>query len=205
MSEALRRRRFSPGGLSPTSGVYRIFHLAHRAEHEAAMLAGERFPRCRACGDEVRFELVVATKGSAATRGQNPSVLIASHERGAAGRLRSWLRGHGYFVSIASDAATARERLQQSPCDALIANLDLEHSRSGLEIARFASQLVPKPVVFVYTCAPTTDTMREILRSRVDYCVLEPLNANEVTCALETLMARRTPTGMRPRLRSNAQ
>ena len=64
-------------------------------------------------------------------------------------------------------------------------------SGSGLEIARLAKELNPRPLVLVYTSDPTTDAMREILRTRVDYCALEPLNVREVSSALETLMARR--------------
>jgi CheY-like chemotaxis protein len=191
MTEGARTHRFSPGELSPRSGVYRIFHAAHRPVHEAAMLAGERFPRCRVCGDAVRFELAATTKGSAATEGQNPSVLIASHESSAMGRLRSLLSEMGYSVSLAADAAAVREQLEQTHCDAVITPLDLGQSRSGLEIARLAKQLNPKPLVFIYTSAPTTEAMREILRTRVDYCALEPLNVSEVSSALETLMARR--------------
>jgi len=177
--------------MSPRSGVYRIFHTTHRPVHEAALLAGERFPSCRICGNAVRFELLAATKGSAATEGQNPMVLIASHRSSAMGRLHSRLSEMGYAVSLADNAATARAQLQHVACDAIIMPLDLGQSRSGLEIARLAKQLNHKPLVFIYTSDPTTDAMREILRSRVDYCALEPLNVSEVSSALETLIARR--------------
>jgi len=191
MTESARNNRFSPGELSPRSGVYRIFHATHRSMHDAAMLAGERFPRCRICGNAVRFELLAPTRGSAATESQNPSVLIASHETRATYRLRSLLSEMGYSVSFAADAATAREQLQQMSCDAIITPLDLGRSGSGLEIARLAKELNPRPLVLVYTSDPTTDAMREILSTRVDYCALEPLNVREVSSALETLIARR--------------
>lgn len=40
------------------SGVYRVYHDSHRLMHEATLLAGDVFPLCRRCGDQVRFELV---------------------------------------------------------------------------------------------------------------------------------------------------
>lgn len=192
MPEREHAVRYAPGELSPRSGIYRIFHAGHRPDHEAAMLAGERFPKCRICGAAVRFQLVVATKGSAATKRGNPSVLIASDQRSAAGRLRSILRERGFSVAVAADADAAREQLERHACDAVITNLHLGPDRSGLEVARYAKQLSPTPLVFVYTSSPSTEAMREILRTRVDYCVLEPLNPTEVSSALETLMARRS-------------
>ncbi len=39
------------------SGIYRVSHEGHRAEHLATAIAGEQFPRCRRCGDSVRFRL----------------------------------------------------------------------------------------------------------------------------------------------------
>jgi CheY-like chemotaxis protein len=190
MTGRAHTHRFAPGEVSPRSGVYRIIHAAHRPSHEAAMMAGERFPRCRICANGVRFELVLATKGSAAASPQNPSVLIASHEPSTTRSLHSMLRDMGYSVSVAEDADGAREQLRQ--VDALITNLDFGRSRAGLEIARLAKQLNPQPIVFVYTSEPTTDAMREILRTRVDYCAFEPLNLNELSSALETMMARRS-------------
>ena len=190
MAERAHAKRFAPGELSPHSGVYRIFHGAHRPDHEAAIMGGVRFPRCRVCGDEVRFELVLATKGSAATASQNPSVLIAGDEPNR--HFRTFLMERGYSVFYAADAATAREQLQQAPCDAVITPLDFGQSRSGLELARLAKQLNPQPLIFIYASDPTTETMREILLTRVDYCALAPLNMNEVSSALDTLMARRS-------------
>ena len=49
---------FRPGKLVPHSGVYRVYHDAHRLMHEAALLRNEPFPFCRQCGTEVRFQLV---------------------------------------------------------------------------------------------------------------------------------------------------
>ncbi len=47
-----------PGEPVPETGVYRVMHQVHRAEHHATLFRGEQFPRCGRCGDEVRFRLV---------------------------------------------------------------------------------------------------------------------------------------------------
>ena len=38
------------------AGVYRVIHKGHRQTHLSILQLGEIFPRCRNCGDAVRFE-----------------------------------------------------------------------------------------------------------------------------------------------------
>ena len=46
-----------PGDTAAVSGLYRVHHHAHRAEHSVIVLAGETFPACRSCGRLVSFDL----------------------------------------------------------------------------------------------------------------------------------------------------
>jgi hypothetical protein len=39
------------------SGVYRVVHAGHRADHEVLAVNGDVLPGCRICGGEVRFYL----------------------------------------------------------------------------------------------------------------------------------------------------
>jgi hypothetical protein len=50
--------RFNTGAVIPDSGIYRVFHSAHRLPHEVTLLRGETFPKCQKCADAVTFELV---------------------------------------------------------------------------------------------------------------------------------------------------
>ena len=50
--------RFKPGELVPASGVYSVEHRPHRLMHTATLVAHGRFPRCKRCGDSVRFNLL---------------------------------------------------------------------------------------------------------------------------------------------------
>lgn len=42
----------------PHTGVYRVFHAEHRVSHEVILKAGENFPRCEKCQNDVHFELM---------------------------------------------------------------------------------------------------------------------------------------------------
>jgi len=50
-------KKYRPGEIVPDSGVYRVTHDEHRLMHEATLLAGDRFPLCKQCKHQVRFEL----------------------------------------------------------------------------------------------------------------------------------------------------
>ena len=53
------RFAFTPGESVPETGVYWVYHYAHRISHPARLLRGERFPECHECGERVRFEPAV--------------------------------------------------------------------------------------------------------------------------------------------------
>ena len=40
------------------SGLYRVYHGDHRADHDVIVLSGEGFPACRTCRGEVALELL---------------------------------------------------------------------------------------------------------------------------------------------------
>lgn len=52
--------RFVPGAIAPRSGVYKVHHYAHRMPHLVIVIAGTVLPRCKRCGDKVRFVPMVA-------------------------------------------------------------------------------------------------------------------------------------------------
>jgi translation initiation factor 2 beta subunit (eIF-2beta)/eIF-5 len=47
-----------PGALCGHSGIYQVMHRAHRVTHNVLVRARELFPRCKVCGDAVRFRLL---------------------------------------------------------------------------------------------------------------------------------------------------
>lgn len=54
--------RLRPGEICKVSGVYRVYHHAHRLPHSVYVAAGTVLPKCRRCGDRVEFGLVLASE-----------------------------------------------------------------------------------------------------------------------------------------------
>jgi hypothetical protein len=51
---------YKPGQVVLKAGIYRVSHAEHRLPHKASFKAGDQFPQCAKCADEVRFALMVA-------------------------------------------------------------------------------------------------------------------------------------------------
>jgi hypothetical protein len=54
--------RLRPGDQCETSGVYRVYHHAHRLPHSVFIPAGTVLPTCRRCGDKVEFGLLLQSE-----------------------------------------------------------------------------------------------------------------------------------------------
>ena len=53
---------YRPGENVRRSGLYRVYHDAHRLMHVVTLLVGDLFPCCKQCGESVRFELLRTVK-----------------------------------------------------------------------------------------------------------------------------------------------
>ncbi|MGC2698265.1 MAG: hypothetical protein WA738_20950 [Candidatus Angelobacter sp.] len=58
----LEEIRFRPGDYVPASGVYCVEHPQHRLMHTATLVVHGQFPRCKECGNAVRFNLLRKVK-----------------------------------------------------------------------------------------------------------------------------------------------
>jgi len=183
-------RQFAPGDLVRNSGVYEVVHSDHRPRHESTLLAGTRFPACKVCGPEVRFQLVMAVKRPQATSQRSPSVLLADSERIAIRSVVSALEAEGYDIKVVATGSKAMEQLQLESYDAFIADMNLGEETTVFDLFSSAKRLQPNTVLLMSVGDPTPDKLRKLL-ARVDYCVVKPLDTGELSSALTTLIARR--------------
>ncbi len=54
---------YKPGEVVPKAGIYRVLHADHRGPHETSLRSEQKFPPCKRCGTEVRFELLFPAEG----------------------------------------------------------------------------------------------------------------------------------------------
>jgi YesN/AraC family two-component response regulator len=69
--------------------------------------------------------------------------------------------------------------------------MELGRTRAGLELAEEAKKLAQAPLVILSTGYPTVEALRAALQLRVDYLLMRPCDAEEITRFLDREIARR--------------
>jgi hypothetical protein len=64
-----KAKEFAPGEKIPASGIYNVIHDKvdgddHAQQHRITLIAGGAFPRCKGCGEWVRFRLYQAAENA---------------------------------------------------------------------------------------------------------------------------------------------
>ena len=178
--------QYKPGDLVTVSGIYRIVHDGHRRPHECVLVVGQRFPDCRQCDDRVRFELILTREADGA-----PSLLVVDDEPDITFTLREILREAGYNVSTAQSSSDALGLLKRYNYDAVITEVDLERSESGLQLAHMAKQMKTQPLVILSGAKLEEKQLRRAMELRINYVVQKPIDLNELKQALHRLIAHR--------------
>jgi hypothetical protein len=71
---------FKPGQTVPASGVYCLDHRQHELMHLVTLQINTLFPRCKRCGDAVRFTLLRRLKDGSVTPFRSTTFLDAYPE-----------------------------------------------------------------------------------------------------------------------------
>lgn len=120
------------------------------------------------------------------------TILFAENDPNVLYTLRRVLEEVGFKVVGVATMAEARTSLRQREFDAVMTEFSLEREGSGLDLAREARQLSPPPVVVLITGNPTVEKLRAALAEAVDHVSFKPLELDEITTALNRLIARRS-------------
>ena len=119
-----------------------------------------------------------------------PSLLIVDDETNVALTLQMVFEREGYAVSTANSCAGALRLLENGHVfDAVITDLNMEKENIGLEVARAALRLHPKPAVVLCTGYASVDNSAAALKMKVDYLATKPVDLEELKRAVSRLMA----------------
>jgi CheY-like chemotaxis protein len=98
----------------------------------------------------------------------------------------------GYKVQTAGSCAAALKELHNGgKFDAIITDLNMERPDIGLEVARAAQGLVPRPIVVVCTGFASNTNSRAALDLHIDFLATKPVDLKELVPALDCMLKRR--------------
>jgi CheY-like chemotaxis protein len=122
---------------------------------------------------------------------QKRTVLIVDDEKSILETLQLIFERDGYEVITAQSCAEALDHFKDgSKFDAVITDLNMEKEDIGLEVARAAKGLRPKPVIVIFTGFASMSNTRAALEIGVDYMAHKPVEPKELTSALNRLILR---------------
>lgn len=129
---------------------------------------------------------------------KRPVLLLVDDENNVLQTLRMVFEREGYEVLTAQSCAEALPMLVSRPkLDAVITDLNMEQEDIGLEVAKAALQLKPKPAVMILTGFASLSNSRAALDLGIDYMANKPVELTELVPALDRLVARRRDFGGR--------
>lgn len=98
----------------------------------------------------------------------------------------------GYRVATAYSCAEALGLVKNGKSfDAIITDLNMEAPDIGLEVARAALELHPKPIIVICTGYASASNSSAALQMHVDFLANKPVDLGELVPALNRLIARR--------------
>jgi len=123
---------------------------------------------------------------------RRPTLLIVDDEENVALTLQLIFEREGYRVSTAYNSKQAIHALSNGHhFDVVITDLNMEREDIGLEVARFAKQLKPAPIVVICTGYANLSNTRNALSMHVDYLATKPVDLDDLRAALSRMLLRR--------------
>ena len=120
-------------------------------------------------------------------------LLLVDDESSILTTMRRVFEEEGYEVETASGSAEALEfQKSNGKVDAVITDLNMESEDIGLEVARAAQELKPRPAVVICTGYANLSNSRSALDMGVDYLALKPVEPTELIGAINRLIRRQS-------------
>ena len=126
------------------------------------------------------------------------SLLLVDDESSILQTLRMVFEENGYEVVTAQSSVEALGLLSNRHAfDAVVTDLNMEKEDVGLEVARAALRIKPRPAVVICTGFASVSNSRAALDLGVDYMAHKPVELEGLIAALNRLLSRRSENGDR--------
>jgi len=120
------------------------------------------------------------------------TLLLVDDEDSILQTLRMVFEQEGYQVITAASCAEALTMLANGhQFDAVVTDLNMEREDVGLEVARAALKIKPKPAIVICTGFASVGNSRTALDIGVDYMAHKPVELAGLIGALNRLLSRR--------------
>lgn len=120
------------------------------------------------------------------------TLLLVDDENSILQTLRLVFENEGYLVITAQSCAEALTILNNGhKFDAVITDLNMEREDIGLEVARAAQKVKPRPAIVIYTGFASVPNSRTALEMGVDYMAHKPVEVTDLISALNRLITKR--------------
>ncbi len=120
-------------------------------------------------------------------------LLIVDDEINVTRTLQMLFEDAGYEVVPAYSCQEALKVLANGHSfDAVITDLNMERPDIGLDVARAAQKLKPKPAVIICTGYASVSNATSALAMHVDYLATKPVDIDELKGTVQRLLRRRT-------------
>lgn len=120
------------------------------------------------------------------------AILLVDDEVNVARTLQMILEQQGYKVVCAYSAAEALAKLEAGLRPAIvITDLNMEKDDIGLDVARAAQKIKPRPIVIICTGYANVQNASIALEMRVDHLLTKPVSIDELHQSLAQLLAQR--------------
>ena len=120
------------------------------------------------------------------------AILLVDDEVNVTRTLQMILEQEGYKVIPAYSAADALGKFKGGLRPAIvITDLNMEKDDIGLEVARVAQKLKPRPIVVICTGYANVDNASIALEMRVDHLLTKPVSIEDLRSSLSKLLHER--------------
>jgi two-component system response regulator PilR (NtrC family) len=128
-------------------------------------------------------------------------ILVVDDERSMQEFLEIFLRGEGYEVTTAGDAAAARALLENDEFDVVITDIQMPGG-SGLELLHAARDASPDAMVIVITAYASTETAIAAMKDGAYDYLTKPFRVDEIRLVVEKALEKKSLSRENRRLRT---